>query len=125
MSAIRGKDTRPELVLRRALHQLGFRYRLHVRALPGNPDIVLPKYRAVIQVRGCFWHRHTCRDGHLPKSRQEYWEQKLCDNKARDRRNDRALRKLGWVVIIVWECQLATKVKLERQIVRIIRVLTR
>jgi DNA mismatch endonuclease, patch repair protein len=125
MSRIRAKGTAPEMALRRALHQLGYRYRLHVRALPGCPDIVLPKYGAVIQVRGCFWHGHTCIDGHLPKSRQDYWEPKLAGNKARDRRNDRELHKLGWRVITVWECQLSSQEKLERQIARIVRLLAR
>jgi DNA mismatch endonuclease (patch repair protein) len=123
MRTIRSAHTKPELALRRALHNLGFRFRLHVRSLPGCPDIVLPKHTAVIQVRGCFWHGHTCTDGHFPKSRQEYWAPKLAGNRARDRRNDRALRKTGWHVITVWECQLASKAQLERQVARITRLL--
>lgn len=124
MSRIRGKDTKPELLLRRALHRAGFRYRLHARKLPGTPDIVLPRYRTAIQVRGCFWHTHTCRDGHLPQSREDYWGPKLEANRLRDRRDDRRLRKIGWRVIVVWECQCVTPRKLDAQVERIKRLLT-
>ena len=105
MRQVRSADTRPELVVRSALHRLGFRFRLHDRNLPGTPDIVLPKYRTVIQVRGCFWHLHECARRRLPKSRKRYWLPKLEANKRRDARNDRRLRRMGWKVITVWECR--------------------
>lgn len=125
MSRIRGKDTKPELLLRRALYRAGFRYRLHAKKLPGTPDIVLPRHRTAIQVRGCFWHSHTCRDGHLPQSREDYWGPKLEANRLRDRRDDRRLRKMGWRVIVVWECQCVTPRKLDAQLERIKRLLTK
>jgi DNA mismatch endonuclease (patch repair protein) len=125
MSRIRSINTQPELALRRALHAAGFRYRLHVRELPGKPDIVLARYDAVIQVRGCFWHLHTCKLARVPKSRLEYWVPKLANNKRRDAKNDRILRKLGWHVITVWECQLKTSHGLERQVRRIVKLLDR
>lgn len=108
MSRIRSKDTKPELKVRSALHQMGFRYRLHRRDLPGCPDIVLPKYRTVIFVHGCFWHRHdSCRDGKIPEtSREEYWEEKLEGNVRRDKRNLAALRKSGWRTLVIWECDV-------------------
>lgn len=105
MSRIRSKDTKPEMLVRKALHRLGFRFRLHVRELPGKPDIVLPKYQTVIQVKGCFWHGHTCIDGRLPKSNRDYWVPKLLRNRMRDISNDRKLRRLGWSVRNLWECR--------------------
>jgi DNA mismatch endonuclease (patch repair protein) len=123
MSRIRSSDTKPEVALRRGLHRLGYRFRLHDRLLPGRPDIVLPKYRTVVQVRGCFWHGHTCHDGHLPKSRHDYWIPKLAGNARRDHRNDRALRRLGWKVVVVWECECATREKIFRQLRRVLRYL--
>ncbi len=104
MARIRGKDTQPELAVRRALHRLGYRYRLHLMSLPGRPDIVLPKHRTIIQVKGCFWHGHFCLGGRVPPGR--YWREKLARNKARDARNDRRLRALGWRVRTVWECRV-------------------
>ena len=106
MSRIRSKDTKPEMLVRKALHRLGFRFRLHVRDLPGHPDIVLPKYKVIFQVKGCFWHGHTCRDGRLPKSNREYWVPKLLRNKERDISNERKLRRMGWSVRILWECRI-------------------
>ena len=108
MSRIRSKDTKPEMLVRKALHRLGFRFRLHVRELPGKPDIVLPKYRTVIQVKGCFWHGHTCIDGRLPKSNRDYWVPKLLRNRMRDISNDRKLRRLGWSVRNLWECRICS-----------------
>jgi len=108
MSRIRSKDTKPEMLVRKALHRLGFRFRLHVRELPGHPDIVLPKYRMVIQVKGCFWHGHTCPDGRLPKSNRDYWVPKLHANQRRDVANDRKLRRLGWSVRNLWECRVCS-----------------
>ncbi len=107
MSRIRGKDTKPELVVRRLLHAMGYRYRLHDRRLPGSPDLVFPKYRKVVFVHGCFWHRHRCRFGRvMPSTRKDFWVEKLEKNRQRDTRNRRALRQLGWVVLVVWECQI-------------------
>lgn len=110
MSAIRSVDTKPELRLRRALHARGFRFRLHDRSLPGSPDIVLPRWRAVIEVRGCFWHRHEgCRLTTTPATRVEFWEAKFCSNINRDRRNENLLQNAGWRVAVVWECSLRDK----------------
>jgi DNA mismatch endonuclease, patch repair protein len=109
MSRIRSKDTKPEMLVRRALHRLGFRFRLHVRTLPGRPDIVLTKHHTIIQVKGCFWHGHNCPDGRLPKSNSEYWTPKLMKNRNRDRLNERKLRGLGWSVHCVWECHLGNR----------------
>lgn len=104
MSRISGKDTKPELDLRRKLHQFGFRYRLHRRELPGRPDLVLPRYKAVIFVNGCFWHGHECRLFKWPKSNRDFWSDKICRNRERDCRNTANLRAMGWRVLIVWEC---------------------
>lgn len=107
MSRIRGKDTLPELCVRRFLYARGFRYRLHRKDLPGRPDIVLPKYGAVVFVQGCFWHAHHCQKGRIPGTRSQFWEAKFVANKARDTRNMRRLRREGWRVLKVWECELA------------------
>lgn len=108
MAAIGGKHTRPEMLVRRALYASGFRYRLHVKTLPGSPDIVLPKYNAVVHVHGCFWHRHEgCRYATTPATRPEFWEAKFTANEVRDERDHRLLAELGWRVAIVWECSLS------------------
>ena len=114
MKKITSKNTTPELKVRKSLHARGLRYRLHVKELPGCPDIVLPKYNAVVQVRGCFWHQHICKDGKVPKSNKRYWVPKLEKNKMRDKINDRELRKLGWKLWIVWECEIKNKKLLEK-----------
>ena len=107
MSRIRGKDTKPELAVRRILHSMGYRFRLHRRDLPGNPDIVLPRHRACIFVHGCFWHLHrNCKHARIPKTNQVWWRKKLEDNAVRDKRCAVALRRLGWRVITIWECQI-------------------
>ena len=109
MSLIRGVDTGPELTVRRLVHAMGFRYRLHCKELPGKPDLVFPRLRKIILVHGCFWHRHkkrTCKLARLPKSRIEFWEDKLEGNRLRDTRNKRLLRSRGWQVLEVWECEL-------------------
>lgn len=111
MASIKGKDTMPEMVIRRALHALGFRYRLHVKDLPGCPDIVLPKYKAVIMVNGCFWHGHDCQADNKPKSRVDYWEEKISKNQTRDEQNKKRLHELGWRVATIWECALVGKMK--------------
>ena len=109
MSRIRGRDTKPEMLVRRFLHRQGFRYRLHARDLPGRPDLVFPKYGTVIFVEGCFWHGHTCQKGRVPGTNPTFWQAKVATNQARDKRNQRLLRRHGWRVIRVWECQLAKK----------------
>ena len=115
MRSIRKTDTRPEMAVRRIVHGLGFRYRLHVRGLPGNPDIVLPRWRKIIQVHGCFWHQHTgCRLARLPRSRPEYWIPKLARNQERDALSVRALEALGWSVLVIWECQTESTAQLTR-----------
>src|SRR5882724_9415600 len=107
MAGIQGKNTKPELDLRRALHSLGLRYRLHASELPGRPDILLPRHRAAIQVHGCFWHRHEhCAFCTKPASNMRFWKSKFGDTVKRDKRNLEALRKLGWKVAIVWECSV-------------------
>lgn len=109
MSRIRSRDTAPERLVRSAMHRAGYRFRLHSKQLPGRPDIVLPKYRTVIFVHGCFWHRHPrCRFAYTPKSRVTFWQEKFRRNVDRDRRNARALRSIGWRVVTVWECQAAS-----------------
>jgi DNA mismatch endonuclease, patch repair protein len=117
MSRIRGKNTSPELIVRRLLHRMGYRFRLHVKNLPGKPDIVLPKYKTVIFVHGCFWHRHKgCRNCTTPTNRREFWLEKLNGNAARDKLHQRALRKLGWRAIVIWECVVDNAPMLERQL---------
>lgn len=107
MSQIRGKDTSPEIEVRSIVHRLGFRFRLHQRNLPGNPDIVLPSHKKIIFVHGCFWHGHSCsRGARSPKSNREYWAKKIGGNLIRDKRNLLALRTIGWDVLVVWECEL-------------------
>ena len=107
MSRIRAKDTKPEIIVRSLLHRMGYRFRLHRNDLPGKPDIVLPKYRTVIFVHGCFWHRHSkCRFAYMPKSRKEFWMNKFQTNRNRDRNNIHRLVSSGWGVVTVWECQL-------------------
>jgi DNA mismatch endonuclease (patch repair protein) len=107
MSGIRGKDTKPERVIRSALHSAGFRYRVHASDLPGKPDLVFPKYKAVILVHGCFWHRHShCWWSTTPSSNSEFWTIKFAQNVKRDAENVRDLRKLGWRIAVVWECAL-------------------
>lgn len=113
MSGIRGKDTKPEIIVRRLLHRLGYRFRLHRKDLPGRPDIVLPKRRTVIFVNGCYWHGHE--DCHLyrpPKSRTEFWTNKIEGNQARDQRNYSALEDAGWKVVVIWECAISKKLRL-------------
>ncbi len=107
MSRIRSQDTKPEMLVRRFLHGQGFRFRLHARDLPGKPDLVLPKYRAIVFVEGCFWHGHSCQKGRVPGTNPDFWQAKVAANQARDKRNQRVLRRDGWRVFRVWECQLA------------------
>ena len=116
MSAIKSKNTAPELVVRKLLHRLGFRFRLHDRTLPGTPDIVLPKYRTVIMVHGCFWHMHGCALTKIPETRREFWITKLERNRARDLDQEALLRSSGWTVVTVWECALKTEQAILAQI---------
>lgn len=106
MSRIRGKDTKPEMLIRRGLHARGLRYRLHDRSLPGRPDLVFPKHHTAVFIHGCFWHAHGCVLSKLPATRQDFWEAKLSANAARDRKAVEALQADGWHVLIIWECAL-------------------
>jgi DNA mismatch endonuclease (patch repair protein) len=107
MSGIRGKNTRPEIAVRRYLHARGFRFRLHRRDLPGKPDIVLPKYRTAIFVHGCYWHRHEgCKYATTPSTNREFWQQKFHENVERDRRHQAQLADAGWNVLVIWECRI-------------------
>jgi DNA mismatch endonuclease, patch repair protein len=106
MARIRGKETLPERTVRSLLHRRGYRFRKNYKGLPGKPDIVFPKRRKVIFVHGCFWHYHNCRKGRPPKSKKSYWMPKLLENKRRDRRNVRMLKRHGWSVFTVWGCHL-------------------
>ncbi len=119
MSKIRAKNSSPEMAVRRLVHRMGFRYRLHVSTLPGKPDLVLPRFSRIIEVRGCFWHQHPgCIDSHIPKSRTAYWRPKLRLNRERDARNERRLRSQGWKVLILWECEIADLSSVARRIRR-------
>jgi DNA mismatch endonuclease, patch repair protein len=114
MRAIGNKNTRPELIVRKLLHAHGFRYRLHVKDLPGKPDLVFPRFRAVIFINGCFWHGHECYLFKMPASRVEFWEKKISDNIKRDHRNKILLSDSGWKVLVVWECAIKGKNKLSQ-----------
>lgn len=117
MSRIRGKDTKPEIRVRSLLHRMGFRFRLHRRDLPGKPDIVLPAYRTVIFVHGCFWHRHPgCRFAYTPKSRVDFWQTKFRRNVERHQEVTAALEELGWRVVVIWECETASDEQLEQRL---------
>ena len=106
MSRIQGRDTAPEIAVRRIAHGLGFRFRLYRRNLPGRPDLVFPRHRSVVFVHGCFWHRHQgCRYAYTPKTRVEFWAEKFRRNVARDCQKEAALRSLGWRVLVIWECE--------------------
>lgn len=107
MSAVKSKDTKPEILVRKCLHAAGFRFRLHVKELPGKPDIVLPKYKIAIFVNGCFWHRHPgCKYASTPSTNSDFWNAKFEENTARDKRNYAQLEELGWKVVILWECEV-------------------
>jgi len=106
MSGIRSKNTKPELLIRKGLHARGFRFRLHDKHLPGKPDLVLPKYSAVIFVHGCFWHRHDCHLFKWPKTRREFWHKKLLRNQEKDVESYASLKKDGWYILTIWECAL-------------------
>lgn len=120
MSRIKSRDTLPELTVRSMLHAMGYRFRLHRKDLPGNPDIVLPRHKTVVLVHGCFWHRHKgCKFAYTPKSREEFWHSKFEANVARDIRAMKELRRLGWKVLIVWECELPDSGRVKKRLGRI------
>lgn len=122
MSKIRGKNTKPEMIVRRCLHSLGFRFRLHSKRLPGSPDIVLPKYKSVIFVHGCFWHRHPgCNKATTPKSNVQFWSDKLNGNVKRFAVVQKELSSLGWSVIVVWECETKDLSKLEELLIAVLK----
>jgi DNA mismatch endonuclease (patch repair protein) len=112
MSGIRGKNTKPELILRSGLHRRGFRFRLHVPGLPGKPDLVFPRHQAVLFAHGCFWHGHDCHLFKWPKSREEFWQRKIDENRKRDEAATAVLRALGWRIGQVWECALKGRTRL-------------
>ena len=117
MSRIQGRDTVPEIVVRRIAHRLGFRFRLYRKDLPGRPDLVFPRYRAVIFVHGCFWHRHNgCRYAYTPKSRVRFWTAKFSENVARDRRAEESLLTLGWRVLVIWECETRNEAVVKKRL---------
>ncbi|WP_233351626.1 very short patch repair endonuclease [Hyphomonas sp. GM-8P] len=113
MAAIKGKDTKPELIIRKGLHARGFRYRRHDRKLPGRPDLVLPKYHAVIFINGCFWHGHGCALFKWPGTRQKFWKEKISANVARDQRNYASIDQAGWRRAVIWECALKGSGRME------------
>ena len=120
MAAIKGKDTKPEIIVRRYLHKSGHRFRLHRKDLPGKPDIALPRFKTVIFVHGCFWHRHEqCRNSVMPKSNVSFWRKKLSGNVARDRKNVELLKEQGWKVLIIWECEVKNKIFLHNLVKQI------
>lgn len=108
MSSIRSKDTKPEVIVRKAVWAAGFRYRLHGKGLPGRPDLVFPALRTIVFVHGCYWHAHSCQKGRIPAQNSRFWREKFAMNKARDQRNVRRLRREGWSVLTIWECSLST-----------------
>jgi DNA mismatch endonuclease (patch repair protein) len=117
MAAVKGKDTKPEMLVRKLVWRLGARYRLHARRLPGCPDLVFASQRKVIFVHGCFWHRHSCQDGRsMPASHVNYWRQKFGRNRARDAKCRRKLARMGWRVLTVWECQTRSRPRLESRL---------
>lgn len=121
MSHIRSSNTNPEIVVRKILHKLGYRFRIHRSDLPGKPDIVLPRYRTIIFVHGCFWHNHLgCKRAVLPKTNIDYWHPKIEKNKKRDSEHIRNLRSLGWNVYVIWECQTKDRLLLQNQLLEIL-----
>lgn len=111
MSGIKGKNTRPELVIRQALHRLGYRYKLHDKKLPGKPDIVFVSRKAIILVHGCFWHRHDCHLFKWPSTRPDFWRTKINRNQKRDKETEKALASSGWRILVIWECALKGRTK--------------
>lgn len=116
MSKISGKDTKPEVLIRKKLFSKGFRFRKNVKTLPGKPDIVLPKYKTTIFVNGCFWHGHGCKKSKLPKTRTDFWKEKINNNLLRDQKNLENLKNDGWQVIIIWQCEISNNLLLNQKI---------
>lgn len=123
MASIPGKNTSPEIALRKALHHIGLRFRLHVKDLPGKPDLVLPRFKAIIFVNGCFWHGHSCQKDRVPGTNSDFWRNKISTNRSRDAVNIRRLRRLGWRVINIWECKIRKKTFLNESVARICKVI--
>lgn len=122
MSRVRGKDTAPEMMVRRIAHALGLRFRLHRRDLPGTPDLVFPKWRTAVFVHGCFWHRHPgCSRASIPQTRIEYWRSKLARNVERDRAASAALEKAGWKVAVVWECETKNPDTVRQRLLKVVK----
>ena len=122
MSRIKGRDTKPEVIVRSLLHMMGYRFRLHRKDFPGKPDIVLPKYRTVIFVHGCFWHRHkSCKFAYVPKTRVEFWQNKFQGNIERDKLNQAKLKKAGWQVIVIWECHIKKLKALQKTLKKMLK----
>ncbi len=123
MSAVKGKDTKPEILVRKWLHAAGYRFRLHVKDLPGKPDIVLPKYKTVIFVNGCFWHQHAgCKHASIPTSNIDFWVKKLTSNIERDKKNYQELKKAGWTVTVIWECEVKSVLNTPEGIAKILKI---
>lgn len=117
MSRVKGRDTKPELLVRSIVHRLGYRFRLHAKALPGKPDLVLPRHRKVIFVHGCFWHGHAgCRRAARPSTNREFWDRKIDGNVERDAANVKALGRAGWKVLVVWQCAMKDRARLEKKL---------
>ncbi len=126
MASVKSINTRPEIVVRKYLFACGFRYRINHPKLPGKPDIVLPKYKTVVFIHGCFWHGHReCEASQLPKTRLDYWSKKIESNSLRDKKNVSSLRIQGWQVIIVWTCQLSNKSKKEKALTKLVRMISK
>ena len=121
MAAIRGWNTKPELVVRRFVHALGLRFRLQDRSLPGTPDLVLRRHDTVVFVHGCFWHHHGCANSVWPKTRPEFWREKILGNVSRDRRNEERLRAMGWRVVVIWECESKSPGVMRKRLQRLLR----
>lgn len=120
MAKIKGKNTRPELVVRQALHAMGYRFRLHRRDLPGSPDIVLPRYRTVVFVHGCYWHRHVgCARSTMPQTRQDFWQTKFARTVERDRAQAERLVAAGWSVAVIWECETRNRETLQSRLLEV------
>lgn len=121
MSKISGKETKPEILVRKFLFAQGFRYRKNDKRFPGKPDIVLPKYKTVIFVHGCFWHHHNCRAAALPQTNYEFWKNKMQTNIERDKKNQRDLKKLSWKVLLIWQCQIKNRELFEKTMKKTIK----
>ena len=126
MSQVKGKNTKPEMLVRKFLHANGFRYKLHDKSLPGKPDIVLPKYKTIIEVQGCFWHAHkNCKYFKLPQTNIEFWKEKISKNINRDKENHKKIETLGWNLIVIWECELKPNLKDNILNVDLLKIMTK